>query len=103
MRFLLRASMPVEPGNAAAKAGTLGSTIQSILSELKPEAAYFTDYDGMRTAFIILDMQDASQIPSIAEPWFIALNAQVEIHAVMVPEDLARAGSAIEEAARKYG
>jgi hypothetical protein len=95
--------MPVEPGNAAAKAGTLGSTIQSILSELKPEAAYFTDYDGMRTAFIILDMQDASQIPSIAEPWFIALNAQVEIHAVMVPEDLARAGSAIEEAARKYG
>lgn len=103
MRFLLRASMPVEPGNAAAKAGTMGSTIQSILEELKPEAAYFTDYKGMRTAFIVLDMQDTSQIPSIAEPWFIAFNAQVEIHAVMLPEDLAKAGSAIEEAARKYG
>lgn len=103
MRFLLRASMSVEAANAAAKAGTLGSTIQSILAELKPEAAYFTDYEGRRTAFIILDMQDASQIPAIAEPWFLAFDASVELHAVMVPEDLAKASSGIEASARKYG
>jgi hypothetical protein len=95
--------MSVEAANAAAKAGTLGSTIQSILAELKPEAAYFTDYEGRRTAFIILDMQDASQIPAIAEPWFLAFDASVELHAVMVPEDLAKASSGIEASARKYG
>jgi hypothetical protein len=32
-----------------------------------------------------------------------ALNASIEIHPVMVPEDLARAGGAIEAAVKKYG
>ena len=47
-------------------------------------------------------MQDASQIPAIAEPWFLAFNAGVEIHPVMVPDDLAKAGSSIEAAVKKY-
>ena len=103
MRFLLKVNIPVDTGNAAAKAGKLGETIQSILAELKPEAVYFTDEHGKRTAFIFLDMQDASQIPAIAEPWFLAFNASVEIHPVMVPEDLQKAGPAIERAVKKYG
>lgn len=103
MRFLMKVNIPVESGNAAAKAGKLGSTIQSILEELKPEAVYFTDESGQRTGFIVLEMQDASQIPAIAEPWFLAFNARVEIHPVMVPSDLAGAGSAIEQAAKNYG
>ena len=37
MRMLLRVSIPVEAGNAAAKAGTLGSTVEKILADLKPE------------------------------------------------------------------
>ena len=88
MRFMLKAVMDTERGNALAKAGTLGSTIQKILDELKPEAAYFTDDHGMRTAYVIFDMKENSEVPAIAEPWFLALNAHVEFHAVMVPEDL---------------
>jgi len=103
MRFLLKVNIPVESGNAAAKAGKLGATIQSILADLKPEAVYFTDEKGQRTAFIFLEMQDAAQIPAIAEPWFLAFNASVEIHPVMVPDDLAKAGSAIDGAVKKYG
>src|SRR6266850_1061143 len=102
MRFLMKVSMPVETANAAARKGTLGSTIQSILADLKPEAAYFTDWDGMRTGFLCFEMQDASQIPAIAEPWFLAFNASVEIHPVMVMADLAKAGGAIENAVKKY-
>jgi hypothetical protein len=102
MRFLLKVNIPVESGNAVAKAGKLGATIQSILADLQPEAVYFTDSDGQRTAFIFLDMQDACQIPAIAEPWFLAFNASIEIHPVMVPDDLARAGGAIENAVKKY-
>jgi hypothetical protein len=102
MRFLVKVNIPVEPGNAAAKAGKLGATIQSILAEQKPEAVYFTDDNGQRTAFIFLEMKDASQIPAIAEPWFLAFNAKIEFHPVMIPEDLAKAGSAIEQAVKKY-
>ncbi len=102
MRFLLKVNIPVESGNAATKAGKLGATIQSILADLKPEAVYFTDSNGQRTAFIFLEMQDASQIPAIAEPWMLAFNAGIEIHPVMIPEDLAKAGAAIENAVKKY-
>jgi hypothetical protein len=103
MRFLLKVNIPVEAGNAAAKAGKLGATIQSILSDLKPEAAYFMDDRGQRTGLIVLEMQDASRIPAIAEPWFLAFNASIEIHPVMIPADLAKAGPAIEQAVKNYG
>jgi hypothetical protein len=103
MRFLVKVNIPVKAGNMAAKAGKLGTTIQSILAELKPEAVYFTDDNGQRTAFLFLDMQDASQIPAITEPWFLAFNASIEIHPVMVPEDLSRADSAFEAAVKTYG
>jgi Domain of unknown function (DUF3303) len=103
MRFLVKVNIPVEAGNVAAKAGKLGTTIQSIVADLKPEAVYFTDDNGQRTAFLFLEMQDASLIPAIAEPWFLAFNASIEIHPVMVPDDLARAGGAIEQAVKKYG
>jgi len=35
MRMLLRVSIPVEAGNAAPKAGTLGSTVEKTLADLK--------------------------------------------------------------------
>ena len=94
--------MPVEAANAAIRNGSLPKTIQSILADLKPEAAYFCDWDGMRTGFIVFDMQDVSQIPAVAEPWFLAFNASVEIHPVMSPADLAKAGPGIEDAVKKY-
>jgi hypothetical protein len=103
MRFLVKVNIPVEAGNGAAKAGKLGTTIQSILADLKPEAVYFTDDNGQRTGFLVLEMQDASLIPAIAEPWFLAFNASIEIHPVMTPDDLAKAGGAIEQAVKKYG
>src|ERR1039458_6457785 len=93
MRMLLRVSIPVEAGNAAAKAGTLGSTIEGILADLKPEAAYFlADDSGNRSGSIVFDMKDTSQIPAVAEPWFLAFNAKVSLRPVMTPEDLGKAG-----------
>ena len=68
MRMIMTVSIPVEAGNAAVLNGTLGSTIQQILEDLKPEAAYFADEDGKRTGFIIFDMKESSQLTAIAEP-----------------------------------
>ena len=98
----MKVSMPVEAANAAMRNGSLPKTIQSILADLKPEAAYFCDWDGMRTGFLVFDMTDVSQIPAVAEPWFLAFNASVEIHPAMSPADLDKAGPGIENAVRKY-
>ena len=104
MRMLLRVSIPVEAGNAAAKAGTLGSTVEKIVADLKPEAAYFyADDDGQRSGSIVFDMKDSSQIPAIAEPWFLAFNARISLRPIMNPQDLATAGPSINKAAQQYG
>ena len=104
MRMLLRVSIPVESGNAAAKAGTLGSAVEKILADLKPEAAYFfADDNGNRSGSIVFDMKDTSEIPRIAEPWFLTFNAKVSFRPVMSPQDLAKAGPAIGEAVKRYG
>ncbi len=102
MRCLLKVNLPVENGNEAALNGTLGSTIESILNNIKPEAAYFAEDNGTRTGFIVVDLKDSSQIPSIAEPWFLAFNARVEFHPCMNVEDLKRAQPGIESAVKQY-
>ncbi len=104
MRMLLRVSIPVEAGNAAAKAGTLGSTVEKIVADLKPEAVYFfNDDNGNRSGSIVFDMKDTSQIPAVAEPWFLAFNARVSFRPIMNPQDLAKAGPSIGTAAKRYG
>jgi len=102
MRFLLRVSFPVEAGNASAKKDGF-KAIQSILQQQNPEAAYFLTQDGKRTGLLILNLENASQMAEIAEPWFIALNAEVYWSPVMVPSDLQKAGPAIEEAVKRHG
>ena len=66
----------------------LGQTVQSIVEELNPEAAYFTDMDGTRGGYLVINMDEASQIPAVAEPLFLGLGATIELHAVMTPEKL---------------
>jgi hypothetical protein len=57
---------------------------------LKPEAAYFLADDGRRTALMVFDLVDTSDIPSIAEPFFTTMNASVAIVPVMNADDLRR-------------
>jgi hypothetical protein len=98
----MKVSIPVESGNAAISDGSLPKTIGSILADLKPEAAYFSDDRGQRTGFIFFDLKDASQIPAVAEPWFLAFNAHVELHPAMNLDDLKNASPGIEKAVKNY-
>ena len=103
MRLLLKASIPVEAGNEAAKSGKLAENLQAILEEQKPEAVYFITENGTRTALVFLNVDSAAELPKIAEPWFLAFNANIEVTPAFTPEEMPEVASAIEEAVKKYG
>jgi hypothetical protein len=103
MRMLLRVSIPVDRGNEAVRAGTLGKTINSILADLKPEAAYFSEENGERTGFIVFDMKNSSELTAIAEPWFLAFNAKLTVRPAMNVDDLAAGSTGFERAVKNYG
>ena len=94
MRVMLTATCPIEPFNTAVRNGTAGDILGRILEDAKPEAVYFMENDGQRTAVLIINIERASQIPAFAEPWFLSFNAKCEFRIVMAPEDLAQAGLA---------
>jgi hypothetical protein len=103
MLFMIMCRIPVEKGNELAKAGSLHSTIQSIMEELKPESAYFSDIEGARGGYIAVNIDDASQIAAIAEPLFLGLGVAIQVHPVMTAEELGQATPAIEQASQEYG
>ncbi len=101
MRMLLNVTLPHEQFNAAVRDGTAGRKLSKILEEIKPEACYFTEQEGRRGALLVVDLPDPSRIPSLAEPWFLSFNADVEFRVVMTPEELGRAG--LEGLGKKWG
>lgn len=102
MRFLLKVSFPVEAANASARKDGFAA-IRTILQDQKPEAAYFLTQDGKRTGLLILHLEDAAQMPEFAEPWFLALNAEVYWSPVMLASDVAKAAPFIAEAVKNFG
>jgi hypothetical protein len=98
--MLIDLQMPLEPFNTLVRNGTVGQVIQKILSDIKPEAAYFTERDGKRGGTLVVDIADPTKIPAIAEPFFLHFNASVSLHPCMTPEDLAKAG--LDELGKKY-
>jgi len=88
MRMLMTVQMDTEASSASIRDGSLPKVMESTLSRLHPEAAYFTTHDGCRTAYIFFDMQESSQMPQMAEPLFGAMKAKIDITPVMNADEL---------------
>ncbi len=100
MRVLLNVRIPHRSFNAAVKDGTAGAKLKRILEAIKPEAVYFTEHNGLRGAVVIVDLPDPSKIPSLAEPWYLTFEADVEFRVIMSPDDLKKGG--LEEIGKKW-
>ncbi|HEX5293918.1 MAG TPA: hypothetical protein VFX25_34010 [Streptosporangiaceae bacterium] len=87
---MARVSMPVEVGSQAIRDGRMPKLMQNVAERWKPEAMYFTTFDGRRTAFMVFDMPESSDLPSFAEPLFQELGADVQIAPAMNADDLQR-------------
>jgi len=96
MRMLLHVTLDTEAGNRAILDGSIATTMGQFVEKTKPEAAYFGPHNGRRSAMFVFDMQDSSQIPAIAEPFFIGLGADIEMTPVMNLDDLQRGLAAVE-------
>jgi hypothetical protein len=88
MRVMAKISIPVDQGNRAIQDGSLPKVMQQTAERWKPESMYFTTFDGKRTAFVVFDMADASGIPPFCEPFFMELNAEVQLAPAMNGDDL---------------
>jgi hypothetical protein len=89
--MIMLVQFPIEPFNTALRNGTIGETMHRILEAIKPESAYFTERDGHRGGIFVVNLDSPSDIPRLAEPWFLSFNATVEFRIAMTPEDLGRA------------
>ena len=100
MRMLLHAKIPHKEFNAAVRDGSAEKKMKQILEATKAEAVYFTEFDGRRGAILIININDPSEVPKFAEPWFLSFNADVQFHIAMTPEELGRAG--LEKLGKKW-
>lgn len=100
MKMLMTVEIPHEPFNSLVREGKVGEVIGRILETIKPEAVYFTEHDGTRGAILLINVQDASEIPAFAEPFFLNFEANCKLRIVMSPEDLQKAG--LEEIGKKW-
>jgi len=100
MRMLMNIRIPHEPFNTLVKEGKAGEILKKIIGDLKPEFIYFTEQGGTRGAVAAITINEASQIPSFSEPFFLNFNADCEFRVAMSPEELAKAG--LEELGKKW-
>jgi hypothetical protein len=100
MRMLMTVKMPTTQFNAVLKNGSASKLINRILEDCKAESVYFTAEEGQRTALLIVNLDNPSHIPRLAEPWFLSFGASVDFKVVMTPEDLRK--SALDDLGRKW-
>ncbi|MCX4629734.1 hypothetical protein ACIA98_30125 [Streptomyces sp. NPDC051366] len=90
MRVMLRAHLDTAATNDGIKSGTLQQAMKKLTDTIKPEAAYFGLHEGVRSCWIVFDLQDSSQMPPLMEDLFLQFNAELEVGPVMNAEDLAK-------------
>ncbi|MGW6704118.1 hypothetical protein ACWGDE_04385 [Streptomyces sp. NPDC054956] len=96
MRVMLRAHLDTPATNQGIKSGALPEAIKNLMAAVKPEAAYFGLDEGVRSCWIVFDLQDSSQLPPLFEDLFLQFNAELEVAPVMNAEDLAKGLAAMK-------
>ncbi|MGF6401374.1 hypothetical protein ABH905_005040 [Pseudomonas frederiksbergensis] len=101
MKMLLMVEFPHEPFNVLVRSGKIGEIMNRVLETIKPEATYFTEQDGMRSGIFLIDIEDPSEIPGYAEPFFLNFQANCKFRVVMSAQNLQDAG--LEELGKAWG
>jgi hypothetical protein len=95
MRMMMKVLMDVDAANRAIKEGILPKVIEGFATGAKPEGMWFIAEGGKRCMIAVFDMVSTAQIPSLAEPFFEAVGAAIELTPAMDAADLKTALSAL--------
>lgn len=90
LRLLIIAQLPTEAGNKMIDDPDGIKRLEDYINKVKAEAAYFSEENGERTFYIVVDIPSADMIPDVGEPLF-HLGAKVKIRPAMVLDDVKKA------------
>ena len=102
MKFLVKATIPVEDGNALVRDPNLQSRMDAVMEDIKPEAVYFTIDDGQRTLYLFVNIENGVDIAKVAEPLWLSWKANVTFLPAFTPEDMEQTMGVVAELAKKY-
>lgn len=77
IRMMLKVNIPAEGGNRAIKDGTMMPILEEVIKRAKPEAAYFSQEDGMRTVYLVYMVRDPAEFAALHEPLMQGMDALV--------------------------
>ncbi|MFJ5552652.1 DUF3303 family protein [Streptomyces sp. NPDC093225] len=100
MRCMIRTHLDTGATNEAFKDGRMPGILKDLMGKLNPECAYFGLSEGVRSWFIVCDLDDPSQFPALFEDLFVDLHAEIEITPVMNQEDLMKGFSRLKSGQR---
>jgi hypothetical protein len=77
IRMMLKVEIPPEGGNQAIKAGQQGAIFEALIKQIKPEAVYFTQENGLRTVYFVYTIHNTADFAAIHEPLIQGFGARV--------------------------
>ncbi|MFD7261627.1 DUF3303 family protein [Streptomyces sp. NPDC059874] len=96
MRVMLRAHFDTAATNEGIATGALPQAVKKMMDTVKPESAYFGLHEGVRSCWIVFDLQDSTMMPSLTWELFRDYHAEIEVAPVMRPEELAKAMAGLQ-------
>ena len=99
MRVMVKFTFPTQESNALVSDGSIGQTMQTIIGNLQPEAAYFCHVDGKRGGYFVANLEEGSELVIKLEPFFLQLGAEIETFPVMNADELGAGLQNLEQSA----
>ena len=99
MRVMVKFTFPTQESNALVSDGSIGQTMQTIIGNLQPEAAYFCHVDGKRGGYLVANLEEGSELVTKLEPFFLELGAEIETFPVMNADELGAGIQNLEQSA----
>jgi hypothetical protein len=95
MRMFMKVLMDVDAANRAIKDGTLPEVVEGFAKAANPDGMWFIAQEGKRCMVAVFDLVSTAQIPALAEPFFEAVGAAIELTPAMDAADLKTGLSAL--------